>query len=79
MVGPVMGDGGGLQRPRRPWSWRPGARGELSTGKNRDGRGLALVEDGREVLTSKGIGLRWSERGDRRGGSAFGEKQRRRN
>jgi len=31
------------------------ARGELSTGSNRGGRGLALEEDGRVVLTSKGI------------------------
>ena len=58
LVSPGMGDGGGLRRPRRPWSCRPGARGELSTSRNKEGRGLALVEDGREVLTSKGIRLR---------------------
>ena len=31
------------------------ARGELSTGGNRGGHGLALEEDGRVVLPSKGI------------------------
>ena len=49
----------------------------LTKGRNREGRGLALVEDGREVLTSKGIGPRWPGRGDRRGGSVLGEEQKR--
>ena len=74
MVGPGTGDGGGLRRPRRPWSWRLGARGELSAGRNREGRGLALVEDGRKVLTSKGIRPRWPRRVDRRECSAFGKE-----
>ena len=37
----------------------------LTKGRNREGRGLALVEDGREVLTSKGIELGRLDWGDR--------------
>ena len=43
LVSTGMGDGGGLWRPRRPWSCRPGARGQLSTGSNREKLGLEYV------------------------------------
>ena len=42
------------------------ARGGLAGGREREGRGLGLVEDGVGVLTSRGIGPRWPGRGDRR-------------
>ena len=43
-----------------------GARGELGSGRESEGRQLGLVEEGTEVLTSRGIGLRWAGKRDRR-------------
>jgi len=53
------------------------ARGGLAGGREREGRGLGLVEDGVGVLTLKGIRPRCPGRGDRWGGSVLGEEQRR--
>jgi len=41
------------------------ARGGITGGREREGRGLGLVEDGVGVLTSREIGPRWPGRGDR--------------
>ena len=47
-------------------------------GRDREGggRGLGLVEEGREVLTAEAIELRWSHAGDRRVVSLFYQEQR---
>ena len=61
-----MGDGGGLRWPRQPWSWRPGARGELAGSMERERCGLGKVEESAGVLTFEGIGSRWPGGGDQR-------------
>ena len=42
-----------------------GARGELGSGREREGRELGLVEEVIGVLTVEGIELRWLGWGDR--------------
>ena len=59
-----MGEGLGGGRPPAAMIAAMAARGGLSTRSNREGRGLALVEDGREVLTLKGIEPKWLDGGD---------------
>ena len=54
-----------------------GAREELCSSGEREGRGLGRVEEGQEMLTLKAIGPRQLDRGDRRGGSVLGEEQKR--
>ena len=55
LVAPGMGEQVEGGRPLAAMIAAVAARGELSTGSNRGGHGLALEEDGRVVLTSKGI------------------------
>ena len=78
-VAPVVGEGVEGGPPRAATAAAMGARGELTGGMERERRGLGQVEEDLGVLTSSGIGPRWPRPGDRRGCSAFGEKQRRRN
>jgi len=47
----------------------------LVAGRRR-GAGWGEVEEGMRMLTSRGIGPRWPEQGDRRGGLFFGQEQR---
>ena len=60
-----MGDGLGGGRPWMAMAEALEARGGLAGGREREGRGLGLVEDDVGVLTSREIGPRWPGRGDR--------------
>ena len=53
----------------------PGARGELCSGREEEGRGLGKVEEGVGVLTVGGIEPGRLEWGDRREGSVLGQEQ----
>ena len=55
------------------------ARGELSTGKDREGRDSRELEDGVEVLIVEPIRLWWPDIGDRRMRPVFVWRSRRRN
>jgi hypothetical protein len=61
-----MGNGVEGCPPRAAMVAALGARGELYSGREREGRRLGMVEDGVEVLTTKVIGPRWPGGGDRR-------------
>jgi len=61
--------------PRAAMVMAPGARGELCSSGEVEGRGLEHVQEDMGVLTVEGIGPRWPERGDRRG-LFLGMKQR---
>ena len=61
-----IGNEGERGPPRAAMAAATGARGELGSGRESEGRQLGLVEEGTEVLTSRGIGLRWAGEGDRR-------------
>ena len=52
--------------PRAAMAMAPGARGELCSGREEEGRGLGRVEEGVGVLTVGGIELRWLGWADRR-------------
>ena len=55
------------------------ARGELSTGEDREGRGSGELEDGVEVLIVEPIRLWWPAIGDQRWRSVFVWRSGRRN
>ena len=61
-----MGDGVEGGPPRVAMAAAMGARGELGSGREREGCELGLVEGITGVLTVKGIELRWLGWGDRR-------------
>ena len=63
---PGMGEGVEGGPPRAAMAAAIGARGDLGSGRESEGRQLGLVEEGTKVLTSRGIGLRWTSEGDRR-------------
>ena len=52
--------------PRAAMAAAMGARGELGSGREREGCELGLVEEVTGVLTVEGIELRWLGWGDRR-------------
>ena len=69
-----MGEGLEDGPPRAAMVMAMGARGELCSSGEVEGRGLEHVQEDMGVLTVEGIGPRWPERGDRRECSAFGEE-----
>ena len=62
---PGMGDGVEGGPPRAAMAAAIGARGELGSVRESEDCQLGMVEEGTEVLTSRGIGLRWAGEGDR--------------
>ena len=68
-----MGEGLEDGPPRAAMVMAMGARGELCSSGEVEGRGLEHVQEDMGVLTVEGIGPRWPERGDRRG-YALGEE-----
>ena len=70
-----MGEGLEDGPPRAAMVMAMGARGELCSSGEVEGRGLEHVQEDMGVLTVEGIGPRWLGGGDRRGGSVLGEEQ----
>jgi len=60
-----MGEGLEDGPPRAAMVMAMGARGELCSSREVEGRGLEHVQEDMGVLTVEGIGPRWPERGDR--------------